>query len=60
MGTQVAQMITGTPQPAASPHSEQSTAERLQVLESLREGGAITEAEYTRKRERSSLNYDGP
>jgi len=44
-------MITGTPQPAASPHSQQSTAERLQVLESLHAGGAITEEEYARKRE---------
>jgi len=51
MGTQVAQTITGTPQPAASPHSEQSTAERLQVLESLHAGSVITEEEYARKRE---------
>jgi len=51
MGTQVAQMITGTSQPTAPLHSEQSTAERLQLLESLRAGDAITEIEYARRRE---------
>ena len=60
MWPSVAQMLTGTPQPVAAsvpatPVStappQQSTAQRLQELETLRVTGVITDAEYARKRE---------